>query len=245
MGRRRTLARHLGERRERDPARRSEDRSSAGRAQDAGRNEHFRDGVGWQGSILLRWRKERQGACGAEAKGQEDLMRLVRLKTPGGFENLKLVEEDAPRPSPGELLVRIRASSLNFADDMVALGKIPCADGRVPMSDGAGEVIEVGEDVDEFKVGDDVVSTYYPDWLGGEITPAARRAIPGHSVDGYAREYVCMPVHAFTKAPADYTPAEAATLTCAGVTAWRGLVVRGQVRPGDTVLTQGTGGVSL
>ena len=72
-------------------------------------------------------------------------MRLVRLRAPGGLENLKLVEEDHPKPRPGELLVRIRASSLNFHDDMVVLGKIPCADGRIPMTDGAGEVIAVGE----------------------------------------------------------------------------------------------------
>ena len=77
------------------------------------------------------------------------------------------------------------------------------------------------------------------------MTPATKRDIPGESIDGYAREYVCMPAHAFTKAPAGYTHVEAATLTCAGVTAWRGLVVRGQVKPGDTVLILGTGGVSL
>jgi NADPH:quinone reductase-like Zn-dependent oxidoreductase len=74
------------------------------------------------------------------------------------LENHKLVEEDHPKPRPGELLVRIRASSLNFHDDLVVLGKIPCADGRIPMSDGAGEVIAVGDDVDEFKVADTVVS---------------------------------------------------------------------------------------
>ena len=77
------------------------------------------------------------------------------------------------------------------------------------------------------------------------MTPATRRDIPGESVDGYAREYVCMPAHAFTKAPAGYTHLEAATLTCTGVTAWRGLVVCGRVKPGDTVLILGTGAVSL
>ena len=105
------------------------------------------------------------------------------------MENLKLVEEDHPEPRPGELLVRIRASSLNFHDDMVVLGKIPCADGRIPMTDGAGEVIAVGDDVEEFKVGDTVVSTFFPYWLGGEMTPATQRDVPGDSVDGYAREY--------------------------------------------------------
>ena len=172
-------------------------------------------------------------------------MRVVRLRAPGGFENLKLVEEDYAEPGPGDLLVRIRACSLNFLDDMLVRGKKPCVDGRVPLSDGAGEVIAVGDDVDEFKVADNVVSTFYPYWLGGDMTPATKRDVPGESIDGYARDYVCMPAHAFTKAPAGYTHMEAATLTCAGVTAWRGLVVCGQVKPGDTVLILGTGGVSL
>jgi NADPH:quinone reductase-like Zn-dependent oxidoreductase len=172
-------------------------------------------------------------------------MRLVRLKAPGGLENLKLVQEEQPKPKPGEILVRIHASSLNYHDDMVVLGRIPSADGRIPMSDGAGEVIAVGEGVDAFKAGDNVVSTFWPHWLAGELTPAIKREVPGDNVDGYAREYVCMPAHAFTRAPAGYTHLEAATLTCAGVTAWRGLVTCGQVKPGDTVLTQGTGGVSL
>lgn len=172
-------------------------------------------------------------------------MRLVRLRAPGGFANLKFSEEEYSKPRPGELLVRIRASSLNFHDHMVVMGKIPCADGRVPMSDGAGEVIEVGEEVEEFRVGDAVVSTFYPNWLTGELTPVAQRAVAGDSVDGCARQYACMPAHAFTKAPAGYTPQESATLPCAGVTAWRGLVVCGQVKPGDTVLILGTGGVSL
>lgn len=77
------------------------------------------------------------------------------------------------------------------------------------------------------------------------MTPAAKRDIPGDSIDGYAREYVCMPAHAFTKAPEGFTHPEAATLPCAAVTAWKGLVVCGQVKPGDTVLVLGTGGVSL
>jgi len=172
-------------------------------------------------------------------------MRLVRLRAPGGLENLKLVEEDPPEPKPGELLVRIRACSLNFRDDFLVQGKPPVADGRIPLSDGAGEVIAVGDDVDGFKVADSVVSTFYPQWLGGEMTPATKRDIPGESFDGYAREYVCMPAHAFTMAPPGYTHSEAATLTCAGVTAWRGLVVCGQVKPGNTVLILGTGSVSL
>src|SRR5262249_54036635 len=92
-------------------------------------------------------------------------MRLVRLKATGGLENLRLVETDEPRPGPRDLLVRIRACSLNFHDDLVATGKFPSADGRVPLTDGAGDVVAVGSEVEEFKVGDVVVSTFYPDWL--------------------------------------------------------------------------------
>jgi NADPH:quinone reductase-like Zn-dependent oxidoreductase len=134
---------------------------------------------------------------------------------------------------------------LNFHDDLVVTGKFPSADGRVPMTDGAGDIVAVGAEVEEFKVGDKVVSTFYPDWLAGEAVPRMLRAISGDTIDGYAAEFVCMPEHAFTRAPAGYSHAEAATLPCAAVTAWRGLVVCGQVKPGDTVLTLGTSAVSL
>lgn len=172
-------------------------------------------------------------------------MRVIRLRAPGGLGRLDLVEEAQVEPAPGELLVRIRAGSLNFHDDMVVQGKIPCMDGRVPMSDGAGDVVAVGEGVDAFKAGDKVVSTFYPYWLNGALTSAIRRDVPGEHLDGYARDYVCMPAQAFTRAPEGYTAMEAATLPCAAVTAWKGLIMRGNVRPGETVLILGTGGVSL
>lgn len=172
-------------------------------------------------------------------------MKLVRLRAPGGLDRLDLVEEDPPQPGPGDVMVRIRACSLNMRDDFAVRGKTPLADGRVPLSDGAGEVIAVGSGVEALKPGDRVVSTFYPWWLDGEMTPATRRDVPGDSFDGVASEYVCMPAQAFTRAPRGYTHVEAATLTCTGVTAWRGLVVCGKVKPGDTVLVLGTGSVSL
>ena len=172
-------------------------------------------------------------------------MKVVRLKSPASVTNLRLLEEEPPVPQAGEVLVRVRASSLSPHDDFVARGIIPAADGRVPLSDGAGEVVACGEGVTELSVGDAVVSTFWPYWLSGDMTAATRRDIPGESVDGYAREYACMPAHAFTKAPVGYSHAQAATLPCAGVTAWRGLVVQGHVKPGDTVLVMGSGAVSL
>ncbi|MGH8178543.1 MAG: zinc-dependent alcohol dehydrogenase family protein [Steroidobacter sp.] len=172
-------------------------------------------------------------------------MKVVRLKAPASVASLRLLEEDPPAPRACEVLVRLRASSLNPHDDFVVRGLIPAADGRIPLSDGAGEVLACGEGVTELSVGDAVVSTFWPYWVSGDMTAAARRDIPGENVDGYAREYACMPAHAFTRAPPGYSHAQAATLPCAGVTAWRGLVVQGQVRPGDTVLVMGSGAVSL
>jgi NADPH:quinone reductase-like Zn-dependent oxidoreductase len=172
-------------------------------------------------------------------------MKVVRLKAPVSAANLSLLDEEPPRPRAGEILVCLRGSSLNPHDDFVVRGVIPAADGRVPLSDGAGEVVACGEGVTEFRVGDAVVSTFWPYWLSGEMTAATRRDIPGETVDGYAREYACMPAHAFTRAPQGLSHAQAATLPCAGVTAWRGLVTQGRVKPGDTVLVMGSGAVSL
>ena len=88
----------------------------------------------------------------------------------------------------------------------------------------------LGDNVDEFRVGDAVVSTFYPYWLGGEMTPTTKRDVRGETIDGYAREYVCMPAHAFTKASPGYTHLEASTLTCTAVTAWSNR----NLRPGET-----------
>jgi NADPH:quinone reductase-like Zn-dependent oxidoreductase len=172
-------------------------------------------------------------------------MKVVRLKAPASVASLRLLEEDPPVPKAGEVLVRVRASSLNPHDDFVVRGVIPAADGRIPMSDGAGEVLACGEGVTELSVGDAVVSTFWPYWISGDMTAATRRDIPGETVDGYAREYACVPAHALTRSPPSYSHAQAATLPCAGVTAWRGLVVQGKVKPGDTVLIMGSGSVSL
>jgi len=172
-------------------------------------------------------------------------MRIIRLKAPGETARFELHDVPAPEPGPGELLVRIRACSLNFHDQMVRRGLIPVPDGRVPLSDAAGDVVAIGAGVEGHAIGDCVVSTFWPYWFGGAMTATTRRDIPGETIDGYAADVVCRPAHAFTRAPKGCTPLEAATLPCAAVTAWRGLVVCGGVKPGDTVLVQGTGGVSL
>ena len=173
-------------------------------------------------------------------------MKAIRLAKPGGLARLSLVDmEDPGDPRPGEIRVRLRASSLNFHDYGVVSGKMPTEDGRIPMSDGAGEVEAVGDGITEFQPGDHVVSGFFPKWQDGEAAVADFKTTPGDGVDGYAREAVVRPATWFTHAPKGYSHAEAATLTTAGLTAWRALVVDGGLKPGDTVLTLGTGGVSI
>ncbi|MCD0279188.1 NAD(P)-dependent alcohol dehydrogenase [Xanthomonas melonis] len=173
-------------------------------------------------------------------------MRAIRLSQPAGLSALRAVDlADPGQPARGQIRVRLHASSLNFHDLGVVLGQMPAADGRIPMSDGAGVVEAVGPEVDEFTVGDHVVSTFFPHWLDGEPLHAGFSTTPGDGVDGYARSAVVADAHAFTHAPAGYSHVEAATLTTAGVTAWRALVVNGGLKAGDTVLVLGTGGVSI
>ena len=172
-------------------------------------------------------------------------MKAMRLKKPGGLDAIYLGGAEAAAPGPGEISVRLHASSVNFHDYLVVTGRIPVEEDRIPMSDGAGVVTAVGAGVTEFAVGDNVVSTFFPDWHGGEATVELLRAVPGDRADGYAREAVTAPATSFTRAPKGYSHAEAATLTCAGLTAWRALVVNGNLKAGDVVLTQGTGGVSI
>ncbi|MDB6105721.1 MAG: alcohol dehydrogenase [Gammaproteobacteria bacterium] len=172
-------------------------------------------------------------------------MRAVRLRHPGGLDNLYLSSSEAAAPRADEITVRVHASSLNYHDYLVAIGKLPTPDGRIPMSDGAGEVIAVGAEVREFKVGDRVISTFFRNCPDGDPRSQHHKFSFGDGVDGFACEMVTLPVTAVTRAPQGYSDLEGATLTCAGLTAWRALVTNGHVRPGDTVLTQGSGGVSI
>ena len=141
--------------------------------------------------------------------------------------------------------MRVHASSLNFHDFGVVIGRIKTADGRIPMSDGAGVVEAVGSGVTEFKVGDSVVSCFFPQWMDGPPLISDFSTTPGDGVDGFAREVIVLPATAFTHSPKGYSHLEASTLTTAGLTAWRALVVNGGLKAGDTVLALGTGGVSI
>jgi len=169
----------------------------------------------------------------------------VRLKAPGGLDKLDLARGDAAKPGSGEITVRIRAATLNYHDYLVVNGTRLAADGRVPLSDGAGEVVEVGPGVTEFSPGDAVMSLFFPDWRDGEGDPETLWIVPGDRADGFAAEFVTRPAAYFTRQPAGYSHQEACTLPCAGVTAWRALFIEGAVKAGDVVLLQGSGGVSV
>lgn len=173
-------------------------------------------------------------------------MRAIQLRAPASLDNLVLTDLSGPGdPGPGEIRVRLTASSLNFHDFAVVAGLIPTAENRIPMSDGAGTVEAVGEGVTDLKIGDLVVSLFFPEWADGAPPASAFTKVPGDGIDGYAREAVVVPQHWFTRAPAGWSAAEAATLTCAGLTAWRALFVDAATQPGSTVLVQGSGGVSV
>ncbi|RML32306.1 Oxidoreductase, zinc-binding protein, partial [Pseudomonas syringae pv. maculicola] len=137
------------------------------------------------------------------------------------------------------------ANSLNYHDFAVVTGMWAPTEKRIPMADGAGVVTAVDEGVSEFKVGDSVVSTFFPEWISGEPLVEGFVTVPGDGVDGYAREQVTARATSFTRAPLGYSHAEASTLTTAGLTAWRALMVDDSLKAGDTVLVQGTGGVSI
>lgn len=172
-------------------------------------------------------------------------MKVAAVKAPGGLDKIVIETRPDPVAGPGQVLVRVRASSLNFHDFAVVAGMIPAADRRIPMSDGAGEVIAVGEGVTAFKVGDHVVSTFFPNWPAGGPSLDRLLGVPGDHADGFAAELVAGPVSAFTRMPKGWSFAHAATLPCAALTAWRALMVEAKIKPGDVVLTQGTGGVSI
>lgn len=175
-------------------------------------------------------------------------MKAIVLRAPGGLDRLELHNlPDPGQPGSGQIRVALHASSLNFHDLLVANGSIDTADRRILMSDGAGVVEAVGEAVSEFKVGDHVVSCFFPQWQDGLPFAAVGnfRGTPGDGIDGYATEYTVRPASYFTLAPQGWSHAEASTITTAGLTAWRALVTDGQLKAGASVLILGTGGVSV
>lgn len=174
-------------------------------------------------------------------------MHAYQITGTTGLPSLQPVTLPDPAPGPGEVLVRIRATCLNYRDYMNVMGikgvtgPIP----RIPCSDGAGEVVAVGAGVSQFSPGDRVVCPFMPSWLAGEYSQAHASRALGGAVDGLLRELAAIPAESLLRIPDYLSTEEAATLPCAAVTAWDALHCRGGLKAGETVLILGTGGVSI
>ncbi|NLT67917.1 MAG: NAD(P)-dependent alcohol dehydrogenase [Acidobacteria bacterium] len=164
-----------------------------------------------------------------------------------GFDGLTVVDHPVPQPAADQVLVKMHAWSLNYRDLMTVTGsynprlKIP----QVPLSDGAGEVVAVGQEVKRFKPGDRVANTFFERWTSGTQTDEHARTALGAGRDGVLAEYVALHQDGLVTIPEHLDYVEAATLPCAALTAWNAVVIQGKVKPGDSVLTLGTGGVSI
>ena len=174
-------------------------------------------------------------------------MKAWEIREGFGIDRLTLGERPDPAAGPGQVLVRMKAWSLNYRDLLVVKGqynprlKLPF----IPLSDGAGEVVAVGSGVSRFKVGDRVAGLFMQTWLAGELTDAVARSALGGALEGVLAEQAVFSEDGLIRFPDPLSCEEAATLPCAALTAWHALVTEGHLRAGDTVLVQGTGGVSL
>jgi NADPH:quinone reductase-like Zn-dependent oxidoreductase len=174
-------------------------------------------------------------------------LKCYEIQGPNGIDGLALVDRPVPKPGAGEVLVRLTAATLNYRDLLTVKGgygsrqKFPL----VPVSDGAGVIETIGAEVREFAPGDRVIGSFFQSWMGGEPSEAKMSAALGGSVDGVLTQYRVFPARALVKTPEHLSDIEAAALPCAGLTAWSAVVKLGSVRPGQIVLVQGTGGVSL
>ena len=172
-------------------------------------------------------------------------MKAFEIQNSFGLDALNLIERTDPSPGYGQVLIKLRVVSLNYRDLMVVKGlynpNIPLP--LIPFSDGVGEVVALGEGVTRVKVGDRVAGIFFQKWLSGKLTEEKTRSALGGAIDGLLAEYAVLHEDGVVSVPEHLTDIEAATLPCAAVTAWNAL--SGNVKAGDTVLIQGTGGVSL
>jgi NADPH:quinone reductase-like Zn-dependent oxidoreductase len=174
-------------------------------------------------------------------------MKAIVLQSAFGIENLQVVDRPEPKPGFGQVVLKMKAWSLNYRDLLMVKGlynpklKFPF----VPLSDGVGEVIAIGDGVTRVKVGDRVAGCFMQRWIAGDLTDAAAKSALGGAIDGVAAEQVVLHEDGLVHVPAHLTDEEAATLPCAALTAWHALVTLGNIKAGDCVLVQGTGGVSI
>jgi len=173
-------------------------------------------------------------------------MKVFEIKDIFGIDNLALVDRPQPSPGHGQILVKVRAVSLNYRDLLVVKGlynpKLPLP--LIPFSDGAGDVVALGDGVSRVKAGDRVTSLFMQTWLGGELTDSKARSALGGGIDGMLAEYVVLHEDGVVHIPDHLSYEEAATLPCAAVTAWHAVIETG-LKLGESVLVLGTGGVSL
>jgi len=174
-------------------------------------------------------------------------MQTLEIRDQFGLENLKAVEQPLPEAGPGEVLIKLRACSLNFRDLLMVLGhynpNLPLP--LRPLSDGVGEIVSCGDGVSRVEVGDRVAGIFMQQWVGGRLTYERARSALGGERQGMLAEYVVLSEEGVVKIPDSLSDNEAATLPCAAVTAWNALMVAGGLTAGESVLIQGTGGVSL
>ncbi|MFN6559809.1 MAG: zinc-dependent alcohol dehydrogenase family protein [Nostoc sp. ChiSLP01] len=174
-------------------------------------------------------------------------MKVYEIQSNAGIDALALVDRPEPKPTAGQVVIQVKATSLNYRDLLVAEGaygagqKYPL----IPMSDGAGEVVAVGEGVTRVKVGDRVAATFFQDWIYGSLTREKMKSDLGGGINGMLAEYVVLHQDGLVILPDNLSYAEGATLPCAAVTAWHALVTKGNIRAGESVLLLGTGGVSI
>jgi NADPH:quinone reductase-like Zn-dependent oxidoreductase len=173
-------------------------------------------------------------------------MRVWEVDGEWSIDRLTLVERPSPKPGPSEIVVKIRAASLNYRDLLTIEGRggvkqLPL----VPFSDGSGEIIAVGSGVSRVKIGDRVCPLFFQSWIDGDLTPKSRAAALGGSAPGVLQEELLLSAEGVARFPAHLSFAEAATLPCAALTAWRALVTEGAIKAEHSVLVQGTGGVSI
>ncbi|HCF27166.1 MAG TPA: NAD(P)-dependent alcohol dehydrogenase [Cyanobacteria bacterium UBA11049] len=174
-------------------------------------------------------------------------MKAFEIQNKFGLDSLTLTERPDPKPSYGQVLIKLRAVSLNYRDLMVVKGlynpKLPLP--LIPFSDGVGEVVAVGEGVTRVNIGDRVAGIFFQKWLAGELTAEKANSALGGAIEGMLAEYVVLHEDGVVRVPKHLSDEEAATLPCAAVTAWNALFTSGGLKAGDTVLIQGTGGVSI
>ena len=174
-------------------------------------------------------------------------MKVWEIQSKAGLDALTLTERPEPQPKPGQVLLKMRAASLNYRDLITVKGaydpkqQLPL----VPLSDGVGEVVAVGEGVTRVQMGDRVAGIFMQKWVAGEFSAEKSKSALGGAIDGVLAEYVTLHEDGVTHVPEHLSDVEAAALPCAAVTAWHALITAGKLKAGDTILMQGTGGVSI